>query len=324
MDKNVKKGRLLKVYEILKTTDELNTLTTNQIIDKLKSCNINCVRKTLYEDIKTLIDLGYDIVVNKTQTNNYYMIDNNLELSEARLLVDTINQANFISKRMTDDLIDKIGSLTSNTFNKHILDNKNILEFNKIDSSKWFYYLHDICIAISNKKKISFQYTYYNEDSIRVPRMNGYKYIVNPLTMILSNNKYYVITSNEKYDNLSLYRLDRMINVEVLEETYIDNEKLLSENYNQMFEMHFGKKVLCKFNLYDYMFDIVIDHFGEDIKFNKVDDKLFSFETEVQISAAFISWCVRFGSDLYVVSPDEVLDKIKEVVLKLNKVYIGD
>ncbi|MFI3251585.1 MAG: WYL domain-containing protein [bacterium] len=324
MYKNVKKGRLLKVYEILKATDESNTLTTNQIIDKLKDDNINCVRKTLYEDIKTLIDVGYDIVVNKTQRNNYYMIDNYLDLSEARLLVDTINQANFISKRMTDDLINKIGSLTSNTFNKHILDNKAIFGFNKTNSSKWFYYLHDICIAISNKKKISFQYTYYNEDSKRELRKNGYTYKVNPLTMILSNNKYYVITSNEKYDNLSLYRLDRMINLEVLEESYIENDKLLNENYNQMFEMHFGKRVLCKFNLYDYMFDIVIDHFGEDIKFNKIDDKLYSFETEVQISPAFISWCVRFGNELYVVSPSEVLDKIKEVVIKLNKVYIGE
>ncbi len=62
MDKNAKKGRLLKVYEILKTTDEFNSLTTNQIIERLKEDNINCVRKTL----------GYHCPKQKQATTTFY------------------------------------------------------------------------------------------------------------------------------------------------------------------------------------------------------------------------------------------------------------
>ncbi len=64
MDKDIKRIRLLKVWEILnRDTDEEHPLGTEAIIAKLAEEGIACVRTTLYEDIKTLQKYGYEIAI---------------------------------------------------------------------------------------------------------------------------------------------------------------------------------------------------------------------------------------------------------------------
>ncbi|MBR2508092.1 MAG: hypothetical protein IKB70_14695 [Bacilli bacterium] len=59
MDKDIRRIRLLKLWEILSTeTDKEHPLSTEDIIDKLAKIGIDCHRITLYEDIKLLNKYG--------------------------------------------------------------------------------------------------------------------------------------------------------------------------------------------------------------------------------------------------------------------------
>ena len=52
MDKDIKRIRLLKLWEILsRDTDDEHPLGTEEILSKLANAGIECVRTTLYEDI---------------------------------------------------------------------------------------------------------------------------------------------------------------------------------------------------------------------------------------------------------------------------------
>ena len=56
------KTKLIYILRILERfTDENHSITTAQIIEKLNELEVSADRKTLYSDISTLRELGYDI-----------------------------------------------------------------------------------------------------------------------------------------------------------------------------------------------------------------------------------------------------------------------
>ena len=71
--------------------------------------------------------------------------------------------------------------------------------------------------AISEGKKVAFLYNTYGIDKQLHPRKDT-KYIVNPYQMVANEGKYYLICNYDKYDNLSNYRIDRMTEIEILDE----------------------------------------------------------------------------------------------------------
>ena len=127
---NFSKIKLLKIWEMLKQdTDEQHPLTTNQIIEKLRSVGIECDRKTLYQDIKTLNAYGYEIIQRRGQHNNsYYVVDRNFDVPELRILIDAVQAASFITQKKTAEFIDKISALGGS--NRAEILKKNIVEFN--------------------------------------------------------------------------------------------------------------------------------------------------------------------------------------------------
>ena len=57
------KMKLLFMIQMLKEhTDEHHVLTTQEIIEKLAANDIHAERKSIYDDIRTLQDFGYDIM----------------------------------------------------------------------------------------------------------------------------------------------------------------------------------------------------------------------------------------------------------------------
>ena len=91
VDKDIKRIRLLKLWEILSTeTDKDNPLSTDEIISKLEGLGIECHRITLYEDIKLLNKYGYDIYKKRNEEPQYQ----DTMASEIRRIVEYINCSN--------------------------------------------------------------------------------------------------------------------------------------------------------------------------------------------------------------------------------------
>ena len=57
------KTRILLILEILKSeTDEDHVLKADEIMERIRKEGLKCDRKTLYNDIASLVDAGYDII----------------------------------------------------------------------------------------------------------------------------------------------------------------------------------------------------------------------------------------------------------------------
>lgn len=324
---NFSKIKLLKIWEILKQeSDENRPLTTGQIIQRLADNGITCDRRTLYADIATLNSFGYEVVTQKGQhSNSYYIVDRSFDIPELRILIDAVQSASFISPKKTEDLTGKIAAL-GGSYRADILK-KNIVEFNttKHNNEHIYYSVNAIEDAILSGKKIKFQYFDLTENQERKFRKNGEKYLVNPVAMVFSNDNYYLIGYHENHDGVTTYRIDRMLNAEISEESIIDKAKSkglnVSKHRKQSFFMYSGKTETVRFEADRDMLDVIYDKFGENTRIICLDEKRISFSAEIEISPVFFGWCCSFGERLKVVGPNSVVSEMTELLNKMTRFY---
>lgn len=108
------KYRLLYVLKYLSDhTDENHTVSLSDIIEFLKMHGMDPNRRTVDEDIKALVELGYNIVSYRSTQNRYFLADITFELPELKLLIDAVQAAKFIPSSITDALIENVTSLAS-------------------------------------------------------------------------------------------------------------------------------------------------------------------------------------------------------------------
>lgn len=115
MPKSVnQKQKLLFLLDYLRqNTDETHTVTTPQIIDHLAANGIWAERKSIYNDIQTLCDYGYDIIRTEGAHAGYRIADRTFELPEVKLLVDLVQSSKFITTKKSRQLIGKLEQLVS-------------------------------------------------------------------------------------------------------------------------------------------------------------------------------------------------------------------
>lgn len=307
-----------------KHSDDNKALTTNDIIKRLGDMGIHCERKTLYEDIKCLNEHGYEVMANRGRSNSYYIADKHFDTVESKMMMDAIQSANFITHSRTHNILNKIADLSGESNSKLLIDN--CLEFgeNKTLNARTYYAISTIDQAISNGKKVSFQYYSYDERCKKVYRKEGARYFVTPIAFIFNDSKYYLLTHSEKYESITPYRIDKMDNV--LEETEHNCKEIISKYNNselrrQTFNMFVGEEINCKIQIEKSLIDVIVDKFGENIKFYPTQDNKLQFEVIVQNSLAFVSWCTKFGKNLKVLAPECVIKDINEVIDELCEIY---
>ena len=80
------KMKLLILWDILqKNSDEDNPLSTNEILERLKSKGIFATRKAIYEDIRALNEFGYEVLSTRSRRNLYYVVDRSFDEAELRI-----------------------------------------------------------------------------------------------------------------------------------------------------------------------------------------------------------------------------------------------
>jgi len=327
MDKeNVKRVRLLRIWEILKQeSDDNHPIPTTVLLAKLKEGGIECDRRTLYNDIKALNEFGYEVMCNRAATNEYYVVDREFDIPEIRILMDAVQAASFITEKKTKELVDKIARLAGSRTGEVL--KQNIVDFNstKGTNEHIYYSVDEIATAINSHKKITFTYFDYDEKHRKVYRKEGASYLVNPVATVFADDKYYLVCYDDKHGNLAAYRVDRMESVRTCEEDINEIEAAkkfdVIRHRKQAFGMYAGEPECVSFEADKSILDPIFDVFGEDTKFIKVGDDRVRFTAEVQLSPTFFSWCGGFGDRLTVVGPQNVLQTIGEYYKKIAELY---
>ncbi|WP_026477584.1 helix-turn-helix transcriptional regulator [Alkaliphilus transvaalensis] len=323
------KQRIIDLLNILKEeTDEINGITLNEIKDILEKrygMNYKIDSRVLRDDIEILKECGYDINERTLNHNKkaYNMRNRVFELHELRLLVDALASAKFIDVMETRQLIKKIKTLTSKHNAKKLqtqiyldgrvkLDNNYIIENSSI--------IHD---ALIERRKITFQYGAYNANKKFNLRRNGDYYYAIPYRLVWSNDFYYLI-AKEKRRGITSFRVDRMRNVQPLDDTFPKPDFDIAAYLKKTFNMFPGEnvdKVKIEFNI--VLLNAIIDKFGLDAYIRPISEEKFILMAEVAINDGFMNWILNWGSRAKVIEPQYLVDKIKEEIIKMTKNY-GD
>lgn len=328
MKEKTNKIKLLKLWELLcQETDPEHPMSTPEILKRLKEMGIDCDRRTLYDDIKTLNAFGYDVECSRTSSNGYSVDVGAFDLTELRILVDAVQASDFITDKKTGVLVDKIAQLAG-SHRAEVLK-RNIVAFNntKSQNEHIYYSVDEIANAITEGKKIKFQYFDYDVNHERVYRKDATgvakTYIVNPHATIFSDDKYYLVCYDDKHKTMSHYRIDRMEKVLTLDEPITPNDKVkafdIKDHKKQVFSMYIGERKKVTILAEPTLIDFIFDKFG-DVRLTRKDD-FIKLEAEVQVSPAFLAWCCSFGNRLRVVSPPTVVNKIREYTHELYHLY---
>ena len=315
MEDNNKRIRIIKIWEMLnQESDEEHPLTTEYILNKLEEQGISCHRKTLYEDIKLLNANGYEVMVNRAISNEYYVVDRTFDVPELQILMDAVQASRFISTKKTDELIHKIASLAGSRKGEVLKRNTVAFNTSKCTNEKVFYSINEIALALERQCKITFYYFKYDSAHNKVYQRNHRPYVVNPLATVFCDDKYYLMCYDDKHRNIVHYRVDRMENLNMIDQpitrTKRTNNFDVKRHKKQLFGMYVGVPKTVIFEAEKELTDTLFDKFGDDLDLTERNGKLV-FQAEAQISPTFLAWATGFGNKLKVIAPKEVVKKIK-------------
>lgn len=172
---------------------------------------------------------------------------------------------------------------------------------------------------------MSFLYFNLDEHGKRKLRKDGARYTVNPVAMVFTNDNYYLVAYHDNHDNITNYRIDRMIEVRI--ELQDINQEACPKDFDvskyrlQAFSMFPGKTTKVRFEANRDMIDPLMDKFGEDITLVCNGEDKISFQAEVQLSNVFFGWCSSFGDRLKIIAPEETVEEYKTYIQGIIEKY---
>lgn len=321
-DKGYTKLKLLYIKDYLeRKSDEDNPVSVDELLSMLTQNEIQCERKSVYSDIDALRRYGMDIESTRLPKNGYCLLSRDFELPELRLLIDAVQAANFITQKKSKELIKKIGTLCSEQ-QKFAIEGQVYIENRVKCTNEEIYYNIDIIHrAIMQNRQISFIYGKRTMNEDGEVTVHEKTHCVNPYAMIWSNDHYYLVGNNDKYDNLMHLRIDRMKKVEITENksrsfTEVSPYKRFfdSADYSgKIFNMFSGDTQRLEISFDSSILEEILDRFGTDTTIKK-DSKegRFILSAKCVVSEGLVSWIMQFGSKTEVISPKSLREDVKK------------
>lgn len=185
-------------------------------------------------------------------------------------------------------------------------------------SNEYVYYSVDaLGRAIHTGHKVTFLYFDLDEKHRKVYRRNGERYEVEPVSLILNGDNYYLIAHSDKYDGLTHYRIDRMEAVQVddapISEAAQEQLQSISEYTAQLFAMYGGEPETVTLSFSPDILGAVYDRFGEGTEIEACGNR-FSATVTVQISPTFWGWVLQFGDRMCITSPEPLAKKHSSIL----------
>lgn len=326
-EKELRKMRPLYVAKFIEQrADERHTVTANQIMDYLYSkYEISADRKTIYRDIAMLRDqFGMDIQTAE-DTKGYYLMSRQFELDDLRILADCVYSARFISEERTEDLIDLLCELCSDHQGKLLRrDHRSVVRV-KTDNNGTLRTINKIREAVISldRKKISFKYLSHviENTHVTVEKDGGKAYMVSPIKMIVEGGQCYLMAWSDENLEVVPYRIDRMTDVQILDEK-AENRYFRDREYlEQSFNMQGGELTQVELRFENSLLDAVIDKFGTIVVYEKVDDEHFMVKTKVYVSDQFFGWLCGFGRKAKLMEPEETVERFRVYLNEIKEIY---
>ena len=324
---NQDKLRMLRIMQILmQETDEQHPLSAAKIVSKLNAAyGMTCDRKTIYSDIEVMDAIGVGVVHTPSKRGGFYIANRQFELPELKLLVDAVQASKFITAKKSEELIRKIGTLTS--IGEASLLKRQVFIYNrpKAGNEHIYYNVDTIHTAIYENKKISFQYTAWNTNKELELKYDGAFYDVSPHALTWDDENYYLVAYDSQSTKIKHYRVDKMKGTVILDEKREGEQEFenfnLAEYAKKTFGMYGGHDEVVSLKCCSSLVGVLLDRFGTDIPIIQIDQEHFKTRVLVSVSKQFFGWVTGIGKDLKIEGPENVRAEYLDYLTEIMKEY---
>ena len=311
---------------MLEQTDEEHYISMPEIIEALAAYDITADRKSLYQDLRDLEKLGIEVEGEATGNRyHYHVISRFFELPELKLLVDAIQSSKFITERKSNALIKKLERLVSKYEAQKLQRQVYVSGRIKTMNESIYYTVDAIHNAISENRKIKFQYYQWNVKKEMELRHNGAWYHISPWGLSWDDENYYLVGFDSEAGLIKHYRVDKMLHISMSEEKREGSEyftKLdMAEYAKKSFGMYGGEEQTVKLLVDNSLAGVVIDRFGKDVMMIPTDGNRFTVSVNVRVSRQFMGWVFSLGEKVKIIGPDLVIQQMREEVSRLVRQY---
>lgn len=264
--------------------------------------------------------------------------------------LDTIINALYFSKTVNEEerdrLIYKLAKLSSKRYQKKWFSEnnnrpviKNIFQgiVNNNDASRTELKKNIALIqsAIDEKVKIQFIMNVYNAERELVPSKidDSGKTIwskVTPYHILIYNDKYYMLANCKLYSNVSVWRIDLMSDVKLLEEEGRPKREIkgMSDTWNgqeymeKHLHMSYDAPTNVRLKVSNEYYTMMVDWFGNNFVKRREFDEKYDVVTVTCSEQAMINWAMQYSDVVEVLGPPSVQNAIearcKDVLAKLE------
>ena len=318
------KPKILYILDYLqKNSHEAHPVRASELIAMLdRDHRIQCERKTIYSDIAVLQDYGVDIISVPGKNGGFYVASRNFELSELKLLVDSVLSSKYLTEKKSRELIEKLCKECS--VHEAKLLRRDILVSGRVKSmNETIYYAIDaIQEAIAENKQITFRYFDWGIDGKRRYREKDYQ--ASPYGLCQDNENCYLLAYSQRY-GVTSYRVDRMSDIVLTGESRIPCKELsgnaLNDHAKRLFQMYSGDATNVKLRFHRDLINVVFDKFGRDVMLIPDGQDHFVFTVNVAASPMFLTWVIGFGSKAKILHPQSVVEQCRSLCLEALSSY---
>ena len=320
----------LKLYRLaqimLESTDDEHYITMPEIMEELGKYEVTADRKTIYADLRDLSVLGIEVEGEPIGNRYHYRVVNRpFELPELKLLVDSIQSSKFITEKKTNTLIKKLEKLVSKYDAQRLQRQVYVSGRIKTMNESIYYTVDAIHNAISENKKIKFQYFQWNVKKEMELRHGGAWYHISPWGLSWDDENYYLIAYDSSEGIIKHFRVDKMLyiksNGKGREGRQVFKSFDMAAYARKMFGMYGGKEEWVRIECDNSFAGVMIDRFGKNVSMIRLDDKRFVVNVEVAVSRQFLAWIISLGEGVTLVGPDNVVEMMNIEIDRLIKQY---
>ncbi len=317
------KKKLFLILELLKReSDELHPVSTERLISYLADNDIGAERKSIYDDIRALQDMNYDVI--SFGRKGWYLGEREFELAELKLLVDAVQSSKFLSEKKSHELIKKLERFCSRFEAGKLQRQVHVIDRVKTMNESILYLVDTLHEAIAENRMISFRYLIWNDEKKLVPRHEGKRYLVSPYMLMWEEENYYLVAYDENADGRRYYRVDKMADIRIEEAPRTHGEEFTAENAallsKKTFGMFDGKEERVRISFKEPLLGVVLDRFGTEVILLKKGSGIYEAVIDVQVSQQFFGWICGV-SDVKICEPEWVAEQYKEHLKKQTTWY---
>ena len=265
----------LKILQILEESSDQEHPVAQTAI----AAELDIDRKTVARCLEVMEGyMDYDIV---HQRKGVYLVpdEDAFELSEVRLLIDSVLASKVVSAEQTDIIVKKLAKLLNKYDRTHIRHIHSYKDWSKVDNKNVFWTIEAFDDAINKNVKVSFD---YNKIGVDKKLHVVAKYTVSPVQLAFSNGQYFLLAYVDEEEEMRSFRIDKITNAKTLgmvskaRKRELDWRDIASTYVEGHPYMSFGETEHIKLRILEEEIGRVFDVFGTRVRISScegTDDK---------------------------------------------------